>query len=102
MAKKYKVAPGCSFIGGGKSYAEGDEITAAAFGEGEKGEKRFASFLTGDKPKIIPAGEEKEPAKLTRPELEKIALDGKLKKEEFSSLKDDELEKLLKERGLIK
>lgn len=108
MAKKYKVAPGCSFIGGGKSYEEGDEITASVFGEGEKGEKRFQSFLTGANPKIIPAGEKeekepvKEPVKLTRPELEKIALDGKLKKEEFSSLKDDELEKLLKERGLVK
>jgi hypothetical protein len=104
MAKKYKVAPGCSFIGGGKSYEEGDEISASAFGEGEKAEKRFQSFLTGDKPKIIPAGEkeEKEPAKLTRPELEKIALDGKVEKKDFQSLKDDELEKLLKERGLIK
>lgn len=104
MEKKYKVAPGCSFVGGGKSYEEGDEISASAFGEGKKGEERFASFLTGNKPKIIPAGEkdEKEPAKLTRPELEKIALDGKVEKKDFQSLKDDELEKLLKDRGLIK
>jgi len=100
---KFKVAPGCSFVGKGKIYNEGDEITAAVFGE--KGEARFKSFQEGKNPKIIPAtGETKpnDPEKLNRKELEAIALKSGMKKEEFASLKDDELETKLKEAGAIK
>jgi len=100
--KKFVVAPGCSFVGNKKTYKEGDEIDETAF----KDKARFESFLKGDKPKIIPApaaekkAEEKKP---DRKELEKLALDGGLLKEnQLSAVKDDELEKILKDAGLIK
>jgi hypothetical protein len=96
--KKYVVAPGCSFVGNKKTYKEGDEIDETAF----KDKARFESFLKGDKPKIIPApkAEEKKP---DRKELEKLALaDGFIKQEDLAALGDEELEKILKEAGLLK
>jgi len=101
---KYVVAPGCSFVGNKRTYHPGDEIDETAF----KDKKRFEQFLKGDKPKIIPAPpkaeEEKkeEPKKADRKELEKLALEkGLAKKDQVSALKDEELEKLLKDAGLI-
>ena len=107
--QKFKVAPGCSFVGNGKIYTDGDEITASVFGDNENGKKRFKAFQEGKNPKIIPAtGNVKNETpstdtKRTREELEKIALGKELFKEFFgkkiSSLKDDELEKLVKDAG---
>lgn len=102
--QKFVVAKGCSFVGSGKVYSEGDEITAAVFGDNEKGKARFKSFQEGKNPKIIPAtgAAKEEPKKLERKELEALALKSGMKQEEFKSLKDDELETKLKEAGAIK
>jgi len=107
--QKFKVAPGCSFVGNGKIYNEGDKITASVFGENEKGKARFKSFQEGKNPKIVPATvavdaeDKKDNSKRTREELEKIALEKELFKESFtkkiSSLKDDELLKLVIDAG---
>jgi len=117
MAKetKYVVAPGCSFVGSGKTYNPGDEIDVSAF----KGDtKRFEGFLSGKTPKIIPAPPEPtasappKPApteeqnadnkKYTREELEKIALK-KLgtEKDKFESMKDEELKQFLEDAGVL-
>jgi hypothetical protein len=99
--KKYIVADGCSFVGNKKTYKEGDEIDASAF----KNKERFESFLSGKNPKIIPSpagGEKEKQAKIDRKELEKLALDnGLVKKEQVSTVKDDELEKMLKDAGFL-
>ena len=103
--EKFVVAPGCSFVGSGKIYNEGDEITASVFGENDKGKARFKSFQEGKNPKIIPASgaaKQEEPKKLDRKELEALALKNGMKNEEFKSLKDEELEAKLKEAGAIK
>jgi hypothetical protein len=103
--KKYVVAPGASFVGNRKTYKEGDEIDETAF----KDKARFEAFTKGAKPKIIPAptGEEKaDPLKNDPPDrkaLEKMAIDGGLAKEkDVSSIKDDDLKKLLTDAGLLK
>ena len=102
--KKYVVAPGNAFAGKNKIYNEGDEIDAAVFGS----EERFKSFLNCKPPKIIeaPVDSEKEEKnnsnKLDRKELEKLVVENELvKKEQLASLKDDELEKILKTAGIL-
>jgi hypothetical protein len=98
--KKYIVAPGASFVSNRKTYKEGDEIDETAF----KDKARFESFTKGAKPKIIPSptGEVKADPP-DRKALEKMAVDGGLAKEkDVSSLKDDDLKKLLTDAGLLK
>jgi len=117
--KKYIVAPGASFIGSGKTYSEGDEISASVFGEGEKGKKRFETFLSGDKPKIIPApAGAANPAsanenlddvdissiqnKPDREALKKIILEkGLLKEDKIEKMSDENLLKFAVKKGLI-
>jgi len=109
--KKYIVAPGASFVGNGKTYTEGDEISASVFGEGEKGEKRFKSFLSGDNPKIIegkPAAKSEEKPEnknenktFTRQELEKIALEF-MQPESIAKLDDVKLKEVLEKNGKLK
>ena len=113
--KKYIVAPGFSFVGNKRTYKEGDEIDASAF----KNEKRFQSFISGDKPKIILAppkeatnkkdededvsGVDVSGVNVDRPALEKLFIDGGIfDKEKLSKIPDDKLLKLAVKKGLIK
>ena len=108
--KRYIVAQGASFVGEKKTYKEGDEIDESAF----KTPERFKQFLNSKPPKIIeaPAGEkaEEKPAgsggggnKLDRKALEELALkDNFMKPDQIKALKDDELEKALRDAGKIK
>jgi len=103
--KKYVVAPGCSFVGNKKIYNAGDEIDESAF----KDEERFKKFLTGSKPKIIPAPpkvsaeEEKDEEVITtlsREELEALAADF-MTVDAIQKLDDAKLKKILKKKGKI-
>jgi len=96
--KKFVVADGVSFVGNKKTYKAGDEIDKSAF----KDEKRFSDLIAKKKIVEAPAAETAAPKK-DRNELEKIAIEkGGLKKEQVSSMKDEELEKYLKEKELLK
>ena len=105
--KRYIVAPGASFVGNKKTYAAGDEIDETAF----KDVKRFEHFLKCKPPKIIEALKEEKEEKpsgggnhrLDRKTMEELALkDGFMKPDQIKALKDDELERILKESGEIK
>jgi hypothetical protein len=98
--KIYVVAEGCSFVGNKKSYKAGDEIDASAF----KDDKRFKSFIESKKIIEKTAPEEKKEEKtFDRAAAEKLAVEkGLAKNDQVSKLKDDELEKLLKDAGLLK
>ena len=115
--KTYIVAPGCSFVGNGKTYKEGDEIEASFFGE--KGAERLKSFMSGDKPKIVettvPSDNEKKSGKSgksategtkenklsPREELEKIAVEKGVQEKDVSAMTDEELNIFLKESGAL-
>jgi hypothetical protein len=99
--KKYVVAPGCSFVGNKKSFKAGDEIAKEDF----KDEKYFNALISAKK--IVPApaegAENTEEKKLDRKEKEELAVKNNLvKADQVSKLKDDELEKVLKDAGLVK
>jgi len=104
--KKYIVAPGCSFVGNKKTYKEGDEIDKSAFAS----EERFKEFINCKPPKIIEApAEPKETKKddlakkMDRKDLEKMAIDKKLlEAEKLAAMKDEDIEKVLKDAGVLK
>ena len=110
--KKYVVAPGASFVGNNRSYKEGDEIDESAF----KSPDRFKHFISCKPPKIIEGSAKakqeadaeaeakaKAEAEARRKALEELALkDNFMKPEEIKALKDEELEKKLKDAGKLK